>query len=90
MPIGRRRAQREAQFARIIELDLERRVLAFDRDAAEETAGLMGKRRHAGRPGDLRDSMIAGIALAQRATLATRNVRHFADLQVSVADPWTS
>jgi len=90
MPIGRRRAQREAQFARIIELDLERRVLAFDRDAAEETAGLMGKHRHAGRPGDLRDSMIAGIALAQRATLATRNVRHFADLQVSVADPWTS
>jgi predicted nucleic acid-binding protein len=32
--------------------------------------------------------MIAGIALAQRATLATRNVRHFDDLAVSVVDPW--
>ena len=34
--------------------------------------------------------MIAGIALAQRATLATRNVRHFADLSVPVVDPWSA
>jgi hypothetical protein len=32
--------------------------------------------------------MIAGIALAQRAPLATRNVRHFDDLSVPVIDPW--
>jgi predicted nucleic acid-binding protein len=31
---------------------------------------------------------IAGIALARRATLATRNVRHFQDLNVPVVDPW--
>ena len=30
----------------------------------------------------------AGIALARRATLATRNTRHFADLEVEVVDPW--
>jgi predicted nucleic acid-binding protein len=33
--------------------------------------------------------MIAGIVLAQRATLATRNTAHFADLAVSVVNPWT-
>jgi predicted nucleic acid-binding protein len=90
MPVGRRRAQRETEFARVIEDDLERRVLPFDHDAAEETATLMEKRRQAGRPGDTRDTMIAGIAVAHRARLATRNVRHFGDLQVPVVDPWTS
>jgi predicted nucleic acid-binding protein len=37
---------------------------------------------------ELRDSMIAGIALACRATLATRNVRNFDDLSVPVLNPW--
>jgi predicted nucleic acid-binding protein len=31
---------------------------------------------------------VGWTALAQRATLATRNVRHFDDLAVPVADPW--
>jgi predicted nucleic acid-binding protein len=42
----------------------------------------------AGRPVDMRDTQIAGIALARRATLATRNVRHFEDLQLQIVDPW--
>ncbi len=37
-----------------------------------------------------RSAQIAGIALARRATLATRNVRHFQDLKVPVVDPWKS
>jgi len=32
--------------------------------------------------------MIAGIALAQHATLVTRHVRHFDDLTLPVIDPW--
>jgi predicted nucleic acid-binding protein len=67
---------------------MERRVLPFDEAAAEEAALLMGARHRSGRPGELRDTMIASIALAQRATLATRNVRHFDDLDVPVVDPW--
>ena len=34
--------------------------------------------------------MIAGIALVSHATLATRNVKHFDDLSVSVLNPWES
>ena len=41
-----------------------------------------------GNPVDMRDTLIAGIALARRATLATRNVRHFDDLSVPVVNPW--
>src|SRR5262245_40880458 len=88
MPAGRRRSERQAAFTRLIEQNFERRVLAFDELAAEEAASLMGARHRAGRPVDLRDTMIAGIALAQRATIATRNVRHFEGLSVPVVDPW--
>jgi hypothetical protein len=88
MPSGRRQALQAAEFERMIEEDLERRILPFDTAAAEHAAALMGRRRRAGRPIESRDTMIAGIALAQRATLATRNLRHFADLDVPVVDPW--
>jgi predicted nucleic acid-binding protein len=33
--------------------------------------------------------MIAGIVLANHATLATRNTRHFADLPVPMVNPWS-
>ena len=88
MPAGRRQALTLVEFERVLEEDLERRILPFDTVAAEQAAVLMGKRRRAGRPVDSRDTMIAGIALAQRATLATRNLRHFADLNVAVVNPW--
>jgi toxin FitB len=88
MATGRRRAERELAFDNIIEHDLEGRVLPFDRSAAEEAARLMAHRRRVGRSGEARDTMIAGTALAHRATLATRNLRHFDDLSVPVIDPW--
>lgn len=39
---------------------------------------------------DMRNTQIAGIMLARRAKLATRNVRHFSDLNVEVINPWES
>jgi predicted nucleic acid-binding protein len=88
MPAGQRRNQRLAAFDRVIVDDMENRILPFDQAAAEEAAILMASRQRSGRSVELRDTMIAGIALAQRATIATRNVRHFNDLAVSVVDPW--
>jgi predicted nucleic acid-binding protein len=88
LPKGRRRNTLEKAFARLLEEDLENRVLDFDSAAAAEAALLAAGRQKAGRPVDIRDTQIAGIALARRATLATRNARHFADLKVPVVDPW--
>ncbi len=62
--------------------------LEFDSAAAVEAASLAAERQRAGRPVDMRDTQIAGIALARHAMLATRNVRHFLDLKVPVVDPW--
>ena len=88
LPTGRRRQALEAAFAQLLKEDLENRVLDFDGAAATEASSLAAERQKAGRPVDMRDTQIAGIALARHATLATRNVRHFADLKVPIIDPW--
>jgi toxin FitB len=90
LPTGRRRRTLEAAFARLLQEDLENRVLDFDSAAATEAASLAAARQKNGRPVDLRDTQIAGIALARRATLATRNVRHFRDLRILIVDPWAA
>ena len=72
---------------RILSL-FEDRVTTFDAAAAEQTAQLMARRKKAGIPVDLRDSMIAGIALANHASIATRNVKHFSDLPITIINPW--
>ena len=88
LPRGRRRQALENAFAQLLAEDLENRVLDFDATAATQAASLAAARRRRGKSVDMRDTQIAGIALAQRACLATRNVRHFADLTVPVVDPW--
>lgn len=87
---GRRRQRLELEFDRLLREDLENRVLDFDSAAATEAASLAAARQKSGRPVDMRDTQIAGIALARHATLATRNLRHFADLEISIVDPWAS
>lgn len=88
LPPGRRRRSLETAFERLVREDLEGRVLDFDSAAAVEAAVLAAEREKTGRPSGVRDTLIAGIALARRATLATRNLRHFEDLKVPVIDPY--
>ena len=86
---GRRKDRLLNAFARVLDEELAGRVLDFDRTTAEETAALLAERRSAERTLEIRDAMIAGIIRARRATLATRNVRHFTDTGTSIVDPWT-
>ncbi len=90
LPNGRRRSGLERAFDRVLTEDLSSRVLAFDETAAVTAAQLAADRQRAGRIVDLRDTLIAGIAQARRATIATRNARHFEGLDVPVVDPWHS
>ena len=90
LPAGRRRHSLQVAFAQLLQEDLENRVLDFDSAAATEAAAVAADRQRAGRPVDIRDTQIAGIALARRATIATRNLRHFSDLKVPVVDPWSA
>ena len=88
LPAGKRRQALEAALSVVLTDDLENRVLPFDDAAAMEAAGLAAQRQRAGRPVDFRDTQIAGIVQSRRAALATRNVRHFADLSAAVINPW--
>jgi predicted nucleic acid-binding protein len=67
---------------------IEQRFAPFDSEAAERAAELAAYRRSNGRPGQLRDTMIAGIVLASHAKLATRNVKHFEAIASAVVNPW--
>lgn len=90
LAMGRRRRVLEAAFASALTEELEGRILVFDRPAADAAAELAAQRRRIGRPIDFRDIQIAGIAKARRATLATRNLRHFEGLGVDLIDPWSA
>ena len=85
---GRRRQTMTELFETMLKTGIEGRVAPFDAAAAGAAAELMALRKVKGRPMDVRDTMIAGIALSTRATVATRNTRHFGDLNVDVVNPW--
>ena len=85
---GRRKKLLHERFEELLQDDLQNRVLLFDTNAAAQAAQLAADRKAGGRPVDMRDAFIAGIALAHKAILATRNIRHFSDLSVTVVNPW--
>jgi len=90
MPVGKRRAALMRAFETLLADKIGRRIAPFDTAAAQQAGDLMAVRYKQGRPGELRDTMIAGIVLACHATLATRNTSHFEDLSVPVINPWVS
>ena len=87
---GRKRRALEEAFEAVLRDDLAGRVAPIDRAAAEAAGLLAARREAAGRTVDVRDTLIGGVALARRAAVATRNVRHFDDLETGVLDPWAT
>jgi predicted nucleic acid-binding protein len=85
---SRRRTQLESAFDGLLRDDLDGRVLSFDTAAANAAGVAVAAAQRRGKSAEIRDCQIAGIALARRATLATRNGRHFQPLGVTVVDPW--
>jgi predicted nucleic acid-binding protein len=86
---GVRRRKLEEAFAALLAEDFDNRVVDFDQSAAEAAAAIAAAQRRIGRAIDIRDVQIAGIASARKATLATRNIRHFEGLDVPLIDPWS-
>jgi predicted nucleic acid-binding protein len=87
MPAGKKRVSLSEDFERLLDR-IDHRIVAFDEQAARFAAELTGLRQKKGRVGELRDTMIAGIVLSHHASLATRNVTHFADISATVVNPW--
>ena len=87
MARGKRRSLLMQAFENLLDM-MSQRVAPFDAAEARQAADLRASRKRRGRPGELRDTMIAGIVVAHHAALATRNLSHFEDLSVPVVNPW--
>ena len=90
LPAGKRRTSLLATFDRLLTELLQQRIAPFDTAASQAAADLMATRQKKGRSGELRDTMIAGIALASHAAIATRNTKHFEDISSPVINPWNA
>lgn len=84
---GRRRMALEQDYAALVGLFTER-LLVFDFAAAELFAEIFVHRRAIGRPLTGFDGLIAAIARANGAAVATRNITDFEETGVTLIDPW--
>lgn len=73
---------------RLLEIQFKGRVLDFSLRAAMLAGNFRAIRERAGRPVSALDMAIAGIAAANNATLATRNVRDFEGLDLKLINPF--
>ena len=89
MPDGRRRTELLRSAQTIFDTAINGRILPFDHAAALVFSDIQAERRAAGRPIADMDALILSIARVHGATLATRNIRDFADSGVDLVDPWT-
>lgn len=64
------------------------RILVFGETASELYGRITAARQLAGRPIETKDAIIAAICMAHDATLATRNVRDFAGLDLALVNPF--
>jgi predicted nucleic acid-binding protein len=87
MPGGRRRYELTCD-AEALLTTFSERTLPFDRAAAMCYPTVVVSRKAGGRPISILDAQIAAICRARGAELATRNVKDFEHLGLTVIDPW--
>lgn len=88
LPESRRRFALEGRFHSFVSRGLGPRVFGFDADAAAAYGEMVAGRERRGRPFQGFDGLIAAVALARDATIATRNVRHFEGCGLRIVNPW--
>ena len=88
LPHSERRRALDSFIDGIVEEGAFGRLLSFGPDTAEHAAAFNATRRRMGRPVNISDCLIAGHVLEHGATLATRNIRDFDGVGLSLVNPW--
>ena len=88
MPRGRKRELLQRAVTAMLTERFPNRVLPFGEDEAPIFAHLAATRRGLGRPIGQFDCQIASIARIHGASVATRDIRDFADCGLDLIDPW--
>jgi hypothetical protein len=90
LPEGRRRDALRTAAEEMFAEDFAGRLLPFGASAAARYAEIMLSRRRVGKPIEGFEALIAAIALAAGATVATRDVGGFSNCGLSIIDPWAA
>jgi toxin FitB len=88
LPRGKRRDGLLLDAEAMFREDFARHILVFDEQAARAFSRIAATRRGRGRPITTLDAQIVAIALANGATLATRNTADFEGCGVRLVNPW--
>jgi len=88
LPDGSRKVHLELAFRAFVGPDGIIPVLDLKEDAATKSGQMRATRQSLSHPITLRDALIAGIANVTQSVLATRNVKDYADLGLTVVNPW--
>ena len=88
LPPGRRRRELGEAAERAFGGVFPGRILPLDSAAAREYALVVSERNAAGRPIGAFDGLIAAIARAHGAAVATRDVGGFEGLGIEIVNPW--
>jgi hypothetical protein len=89
MPGGKRQIQLREKAEQMFLTLFADRILDFDQAAARVYGTILRTRKTIGRPIDEMDALIAATALANGATLATRNIADFQNCGIQLLNPWS-
>lgn len=87
LPVGKRRTDLQLAIDRAIDL-YEDRVLSYDLKAARLYGHVRELSRSQGHAITVEDAMIASLCWRENATLATRNIKDFTQLGITLTNPW--
>lgn len=90
LPDGRRRRELEATLVATVNDSFRERVLPFDVTSGQLYGSLVASRERLGRPIETMDAQIAAVCRHHGAGLATRNIRDFEGLGLTLVDPWAA
>ena len=88
LPAGRRRERLATWLAEELSVRFEERILDIDPRVAETWGVVMARGQKIGLTLGSMDAFVAATARAHGLTLATRNVKDFQRLGISLLDPW--
>lgn len=89
LPEGRRKTDLRRETEILLKI-FGSRILPFDRAAARQFPHVVVQRRAAGRDTKEADGLIAAIAYANGASVATRNVDDFTHCGLEIINPWAA
>ncbi len=88
LPDGKRKVRLATAVAAFFDDDMTGKILPFDQSCSEAYEDVAVSRRRRGLALGQFDGLIAATAKAHGATLATRNLADFDDLDLDLVNPW--